>query len=275
MLPRMSEQGDAAPSVIDPTVPSTARVYDAGLGGKDNYEADRELLRRMQQVSPEITDLAVASREFLTRACRFLARDAKIGQFLDCGSGLPTVDNVHEVVQRHNPETQVVYVDNDPVVIAHGRALLADNDQTEFVAGDIFRPDAVLHTQEVHSGLDWSEPIGLVHSMTMHFCGPDAATVMAEYIAALPSGSFVVFSHAYDPEDEHSAVARGIEQVYEGASSGAVHFRTRSEIENMLSGLELLEPGLVQPADWWPGGPREEPRKPAEHCVLVGVGRKP
>lgn len=266
--------GDVPPGV-DPTVPSTARVYDAGLGGKDNFEADRALLHRMQQIAPEITQLAVASRAFLVRACRFLARDVRIAQFLDCGSGLPTADNVHQVVQRYHAEARVVYVDNDPVVIAHGQALLEENELTHVVAGDIFHPAGLLNDETVHKGLDWTEPIGLIHSMSMHFAGSDAAAVMNDYIAALPSGSYLVFSHAFDPEDDYSEVARGIERVYQGASSGAVRFRTRAEITSILDGVELLEPGLVRPTDWWPEGPRQKPLQPAEHCLIAAVGRKP
>lgn len=272
----MSESGIDVPASIDPRVPSTARVYDAGLGGKDNYEVDRELLHKMQQVAPEITELALASREFLVRACRFLARDVGITQFLDCGSGLPTVDNVHQVVQRYNSYARVVYVDNDPVVNAHGRALLAEDDRSHFTSGNIFRPDELLHDETIRGELDWDEPVGLIHSMSMHFCADsDATSVMRDYVAALPAGSFVVFSHAFDPEDDHQEIAEGIEQVYAGASSGAVRFRTRAELETMLGGLELLDPGLVRPAEWWPSGPRSEPLKPAEHCLVAAVGRTP
>lgn len=271
----MSEPGIDFSSAIDPTVPSTARVYDAGLGGKDNYEVDREMLRKVQAVAPEVTELAIAARAFLIRAVRFLARDVGIGQFLDCGSGLPTADNVHEVAQRYNHDARVVYVDNDPVVIAHGQALLADNNRSHVVPGDIFRPAALLDDQTVRRELDWDEPLALIHSMTLHFCADDPAAVLRDYVDALPSGSLVVFSHALDSEDEYSTVARNIEGVYQGASSGRIHFRTRTEIEAMLTGLDLLEPGLVQPADWWPEGPRVTPLKLADHCLLAAVGRKP
>ncbi|MEV4604766.1 SAM-dependent methyltransferase [Amycolatopsis sp. NPDC049253] len=272
----MSELDDDFAMVIDPTVPSTARVYDAGLGGKDNYEVDREMLRKVQAVAPEVTELAIVAREFLIRAVRFLARDIGIDQFLDCGSGLPTAENVHEVAQRSNPDARVVYVDNDPVVLAHGRALLADNEQTHIVRGDIFQPAKLLEDQTVRGELDWDKPLALIHSMSLHFCADDPAAVLRDYLEALPSGSYVVLSHALDPEDdEYSAVARNIERVYQGASSGRVHFRTRAEINTMLAGLELLKPGLVQPADWWPAGPRMQPLKLSDHCLLAGVGRKP
>ncbi|WP_326836843.1 SAM-dependent methyltransferase [Amycolatopsis rhabdoformis] len=272
----MSELDDDFATVIDPTVPSTARVYDAGLGGKDNYEVDREMLRKVQAVAPEVTELAVVARRFLIRAVRFLARDMGIDQFLDCGSGLPTAENVHEVAQRFNPDAHVVYVDNDPVVLAHGRALLSDNENTRIVRGDIFRPATLLADPTVRRELDWNKPIALIHSMSLHFCADDPAAVLREYRDALPSGSFLVFSHALDPEDdEYSVVARNIERVYQGASSGQIHFRTRAEIDSMLAGFEPIEPGLVQPADWWPEGPRVQPLKLSDHCLLAGVARKP
>lgn len=263
------------PAYIDTTVPSTARVYDAALGGKDNYEVDRELLQKMDHLVPGVRQAAVVNRNFLTRACQFLIRDAGVEQFLDCGSGLPTAENVHQVVQRHNPHAPVVYVDNDPIVLAHGRALLEDNEWTRFAPANIFAPFELLATELVRHHLDWTRPMVLVQVATMHFCDDDPAAVMRHYIDALPSGSYVVFSHAYDPQDEHHDEAKQFEETYAAASAGRMYFRTREELEPMLNGLELLEPGLVRAADWWPKGPREEPLQPAEHCILAAVGRKP
>lgn len=274
-LPGAPDADRDIPTYIDPTVPSTARVYDAGLGGKDNFEVDREMLRKVQAVAPEITQLALASRAFLVRACRFLARDAKVANFLDCGSGLPTADNVHQVVQRYNPGASVVYVDNDPIVVGHGRALLSENDLTHFTARDIFDPATLLRDDTVRAELDWSGPICLIHSMTMHFCQDDPTPIMQEYIANLPSGSFVVFSHAFDPQNEYQETIRKVEHASAGASAGQVHFRTRDELKAMLAGLELLDPGLVCPADWWPEGPQQGPPVPIERCIVSAIGRKP
>src|SRR5882724_8517085 len=134
----------SVPVGVDPTRASIARVYDAFLNGKDNYEVDREVLRAVQKAAPEAVDLATENRGFLIRACRFLAGQTGIDQFLDCGSGLPTAENVHQVVQRINPDATVVYVDNDPVVAAHGRALLEENERTQLVTGDIFQPQELL-----------------------------------------------------------------------------------------------------------------------------------
>jgi len=261
---------------IDTTVPSTARVYDAALGGKENYEVDRQLLEKIDQLVPQVGQLAVINRNFLTRACRFLARQTGIDQFLDCGSGLPTAENVHQTVHRYNPRARVVYVDNDPIVIAHGRALLEEDSNTRFAAADIFTPDEVLYNETVADSIDWSEPMVFLQVATMHFCDDerDPVAIMRTYVDALPSGSYVVFSHTLDPQDEYHEVAKQIQQNY-AASGGNLHFRTREQLEPMLEGLDILAPGLVSPTDWWPAGPRASPRLPVEHCGIAAVARKP
>src|ERR1044072_4563288 len=157
------EAPSSVPVGVDPTRASIARVYDAFLGGKDNYAIDREVFNKVQQVAPEARDLGWSNRNFLTRAVRFLTDQGGIRQFLDCGSGLPTAENTHQIAQRIDPEARVVYVDNDPVVIAHGEALLTEHDFTHFVAADIFRPQEVLNNPVVQQHLDFTKPLGLVH----------------------------------------------------------------------------------------------------------------
>ncbi|MDQ4032413.1 MAG: SAM-dependent methyltransferase, partial [Actinomycetota bacterium] len=233
------------PVEIDTTKASIARAYDAALGGKDNYEVDREVVRQLQQVAPEITQFAWDNRDFLIRVTRFLAGEAGITQFLDCGSGLPTAENTHQVAQRIQPEARVVYVDNDPVVLAHGRALLEENDQTHLSAADIFEPREVLNDAVVCKHLNFAEPIALFQLSTLHHYDGErgAADIMREYIDALPSGSYVALSHCFDPENEYSELARRMEQVFLHSPLGSGWFRTRTEIESMLPGLELIEPG--------------------------------
>src|SRR6266540_6243231 len=136
---------EVAPVYIDTSKASIARVYDAFLNGKDNYEIDRLVLRQVQAVAPEAAQLAWDNREFLIRVTRLIASQTGVTQYLDCGSGLPTAENTHQVAQRIAPDSRVVYIDNDPVVLAHGRALLEENDQTHFVSADIFKPVQVLH----------------------------------------------------------------------------------------------------------------------------------
>lgn len=268
----------AAPSHIDTSKASIARVYDAFLNGKDNYEIDREVLRRVQQVAPEATQLGWDNREFLIRASRFIASQGEINQYLDLGSGLPTAENTHQVVQRIRPEARVVYVDNDPVVLAHGRALLEENDQTHFVSADIFKPAEILGNETVRQHLDFTEPMALFQLGTIHHYGGErpAPDIMQEYIDALPSGSYVAISHFYDPQTtEHSQLARRLEEVFLHSPMGTGLFRTREEIEAMFCGLELVEPGLTLCVDWWPDGPRLKPRSPIQYCIVGGVARKP
>jgi hypothetical protein len=271
------EADEAVPPYIDVSKASVARVYDAFLNGKDNYEIDREVLHRIEQVAPEATQLGWDNREFLIRASRFIASQTGITQYLDCGSGLPTAENTHQVVQRIQPEARVVYVDNDPVVLAHGRALLEENDQTHLIGADIFEPSKVLENEVVRKHLDFSEPIALYQCGTMHhYTGNRYAEIMKEYIDALPSGSYVALSHFFDPETtEHSALARKMEEIFIHSPMGSGSFRTRAQIESMLPGLELVEPGLVRCSDWWPDGPRIKPMASVQYCIAGAVGRKP
>jgi hypothetical protein len=270
---------DAVPAYIDTTKASIARVYDAFLNGKDNYEIDREVLRRLQRVAPEAIRLGGDNRDFLIRVTRFIASQTGITQFLDCGSGLPTAENTHQVAQRIEPEARVVYIDNDPVVLAHGRALLEENDRTHFSAGDIFNPDEILNNQVVRRYLDFSEPIALFQLGTLHHYNGERSpqSIMAEYIDALPSGSYVAISHFFDPETtpELNELARKMEQTFLHSPMGSGLFRTRTEIEGMFLGLELVDPGLVRCADWWPDGPRIKPLDPVQYCIVGAVGRKP
>ncbi len=189
---------DVTPVHIDTTKASIARVYDAALGGKDNYEVDREVVRRLAQLVPDIGKYAWDERNFLIRVTRFLAGEAGITQFLDCGSGLPTAENIHQVAQRIQPDARVVYIDNDPVVLAHGRALLEENDQTHFSAADIFEPRQVLNDEIIRKHLDFSEPIAVFQLGTLcHYDGERSPqSIMQEYIDALPSGSYVTWRSA-------------------------------------------------------------------------------
>ena len=273
----LTEQGQRIPVGVDPTRASIARVYDAFLNGKDNYEIDRAVLAQVQERMPTARELGVENRAFLIRVCRFLATQTDITQFLDCGSGLPTAENVHQVVQRMNPESEVVYIDNDPVVLAHGRALLEENEHSHFVAEDIFEPKTVLANDEINSRIDFSRPLAFMMMGTLHhFNGPRTAPaeIMREYIAALPSGSYVAISHFLDPENEYSTTAREAEEAFLHSPMGSGTFRTRVELLELVDGLELIEPGLVRCADWWPDGPRLKPLTPAQRCIAGVVGRK-
>ena len=218
-------------------------------------------------------------RAFLVRAVRFLAGEAGIDQFLDCGSGLPTAENTHQAAQRLNPEARVVYVDNDPTVVAHGRALLEENDQTFFAPADLTEPRQVLDDPVVTRNLDFTRPIALLQLGTLHHydeSGPlSCVEIMKQYIDALPSGSYVALSHFFDPQNEDSELARRMENVFLHSPLGSGTFRTEEQILAMMPGLDLIDPGLTLCVQWWPDGPQLRPLVAAQRCIVGVVGRKP
>jgi len=270
------------PAGVDPNRASIARVYDAALGGTDNFEIDRRVLAQVATAAPEVNYLAWSNRNFLTRAVRFLADQGGIRQFLDCGSGLPTAENTHQIVQRIDREARVVYVDNDPVVIAHGQALLEENDYTFFASADIFEPSEVLNNETVRKHLDFAEPIALLHIGTLHhYTADNGSELMKEYIDALAPGSFVAIAHFFDPETpEHSELARQMEDLFLHSPMGSGKFRTHDELVAFLPDLEIVSPGPGKPGDlelcdyWWPDGPRLRPLNRVEQCIAGAVARK-
>ncbi|MFP5068096.1 SAM-dependent methyltransferase [Pseudonocardia nantongensis] len=265
-----------APAYIDTTKASIARVYDYALGGKDNYEVDRETIERVRKVAPEVNQLAVDNRAFLIRAARFIATQTSITQYLDCGSGLPTAENTHQIVQRLQPEARVAYVDNDPTVIAHGRALLEDDDQTMFSPADIRDPAAVLGDPAIQEFLDLEQPIALFQIGTIHHFADadDPRRIMAEFVERLPVGSFVAVAHFFDPENADTELARRMEQVFVHSPMGSGRFRTRAELEGLFPGLDMIEPGVVPCFQWWPDGPQISQEDPVQRCIAGGVGVK-
>ncbi|WP_048876288.1 SAM-dependent methyltransferase [Saccharomonospora saliphila] len=273
----------SVPVGVDDTRASIARVYDAALGGKDNYAIDREVLEQARAVTPEISEMAWANRNFLVRAVRFLALHAGMRQFLDCGSGLPTAENTHQIAQRVDRTATVVYVDNDPVVLAHGQALLASDERTRMVDADIFTPGDVLGHPGVTGALDFSQPVALLHVSTLHHYGDESCAEMVRgYLDALPSGSYFVLSHLLDPEDpELTPTARRLEQVALNSAMGSGTFRTREQIERLAGDWEIVAPGpdhtpeLVPCDRWWPDGPALRPLTATEQLFGCLVARKP
>jgi SAM-dependent methyltransferase len=275
-----------APPGVDPYRASVARIYDYLLGGKDNYEVDRREAARIIEKMPELADAARENRSFLIRAIRFLATNAGISQFLDCGSGLPTAENVHQVAQRIRPDAKVVYSDYDPIVAANGRALLEDNSLTRYIQADIFEPGSILDNDIVQSHLNWGEPIAVLFVATLHHHKGDRARpaeVTAEFLDRLPPGSYLVISHLIDPDDgsgEDEAVAQLREIVSKGSLRGVIS-RTQTEIRELFHTTELVPPGpghaaeIVTLTDWWPDGPLLQPANVAQRIMAGGVGRKP
>jgi SAM-dependent methyltransferase len=265
---------------IDTDSPSVARGYDHWLGGKDNFEVDRTILRAIEEVVPEARPLAQENRNWLVRAVRFLSSPlhAGIDQFLDLGCGLPTMQNVHQVAQRNNPESVVVYVDNDPTVAAYGRAMLVENDHTHFSINDLRYPDGILNDPLVTANLDFDRPIALIHSGTMHHTADEhrPREIMQRYIEALPSGSYVAMSHfSWPPDSErYREMAAEIENLLHDLVASC-WWRSNDEVESFLDGLELLPPGLVRTVDWWPEGPLLQEKSEITNLIYAALAHKP
>jgi S-adenosyl methyltransferase len=264
---------------IDMSKPSVAGVYDCFLGGKDNYAVDRAVVSQITAMAPEMTRLVRAERAWLGRVTRFLVHSIRIEQLLAVGAGMPTVENTHEAAQRINSDTRVIYVDDDPVVLAHGRAILEENDLTHLVDADLARPDEVLGHEKVKKFLDPELPVALIHSRTLHHVPDDQSPleIVRRYMELLPSGSYLVLTHFCDPEDDGPAtkLARNIEGVFTRSRMRPVYFRPRAEIEAFFDGLELVEPGIGRLRDWWPDGPLVAPATKEDDMLLGGVARKP
>lgn len=222
--------------------------------------------------------MARNNRRWLSRVIGYLADAVGMDQFLDLGSGLPPVQNTHQVAQQWNPDARVVYVDNDPAVNAYGRALLVENTQTAFATGDLRRPPEVLATREVRSHLDLNRPLVLMQIGTLPHVddGNDPWATMRDWVGQLPSGSYVPITHTYNPHDDSPLAeqAAALERAFHDSAMKSGRFRPRGDIEQFFSGLQLLEPGLVPVAEWYPAGPAVgEPG--VERLLLGGVGYKP
>jgi O-methyltransferase involved in polyketide biosynthesis len=259
---------DSEPPPIDSSVPHSARIWNYWLGGKDNFAADREVGDQMREIYPDIVEVARVSRAFLVRVVRYLAGDVGIRQFLDIGTGLPTVNNTHEVAQAIAPDCRVVYVDNDPLVLVHARALLTSTPEgaTDYVDADVHDPDQIL--QAAARTLDFTQPVAL---MMLGILGnvieyADARAIARRLVDAVPSGSYVVVNDGTTSEERDAAMQAG-------SDAGITYVvRTPEEIAGYLDGLELLEPGVVPTPRW-----RPEPGAgvPEELAVCCGVARKP
>lgn len=262
---------------IDTSRPSIARVYDAFVGGKDNFEVDREVYRTILEVAPEAAEVGRQCRAWLIRVVRFLTGQAGIDQFLDLGSGLPTAENTHQAAQRLDSDAQVVYVDNDPAVAAHGRALLEENDRTHFAVADLRQPEEILAQPTVTRNIDLSRPVGLIQCNTLHHLtdADDPVDVMRRYLAALAPGSFVAISHLHNPGDdsERAELAEESQRRF-NTMMASCFYRSRDEIQSMFDGLEMIEPGLTHLHEWWPDGPQLGQPSHSDHLLLGGVARK-
>jgi S-adenosyl methyltransferase len=264
-----SAQSPDLSSRLDTAIPHSARIWNYWLGGKDNFAADREVGDKVKQVYPDVVDVAVASRAFLGRVVRFLAGEVGIRQFLDLGTGLPTADNTHQVAQQVAPASRIVYVDNDPLVLVHARALLTSSPEgvTDYVDADVHDPDEILRA--AGRRLDFAQPVAV---MMLGILGnvadsdqPSPAQIVDRFISAVPSGSYLVLNDSVvTPET--------VDAVQTARSGGAdYHLRTPEHLAGFLDGLEIVEPGVVPTPLWRP----EPGSRPAALNVYCGVARRP
>ncbi|WP_436759574.1 SAM-dependent methyltransferase [Streptosporangium sp. V21-05] len=257
---------DQIPKGVQTHIPNVARMYDYYLGGKDNFPVDRQAAEKALEIVPEIRHGARANRAFLGRTVGFLA-EAGIDQFLDIGTGLPTQNNVHQVA----PDARVVYVDNDPTVLVHGRAILGKNENVTIVEGDVRRPGEILEHPDVRAAIDFDRPVGILLLAIMHFV-PDAddpTGIVATLRRAMAPGSHLVLSHV--AVDARPEAADDVVKAYDGASSPFVS-RTGEEIVRLFDGFDVVEPGIVNLPEWRPVPGTAVPYRGIGSYFLGGVG---
>jgi len=249
---------DWAPEHIDITRASVARVYDYALGGAHNFAVDREVADKVTRAMPELRDVLRGNRVFLTRAVHHLL-GLGIRQFLDLGSGIPTVGNVHEIAQQADPGARVVYVDSDPVAVAHSQALLADNPNAAVVEADLTDPAKVFASPEVQKLIDFAQPVGVLMVSVLHFLPDEAdpAAIVREYMDATVPGSHLVMSHAHRGEEPPAGLDRALGEYSDNVQQ--MHARNHDEILAIFGGLALL-PARLAPVDvWGPEGTLGDP----------------
>lgn len=268
----MLERPSWAPVEVDLTRPSAARVYDYYLGGSHNLEVDRRMAREAIDMWPELPMIMQSNRAFLRRAVQFVV-DQGVTQFLDIGSGIPTVGNVHEVAQQHTPQARVVYVDSDPVAVAHSRAILAGDDRTAVVHADLRESTSLLQDPAVRATLDVDQPVALLMVAVLHFV-PDAddpGRRVAELRDQLAPGSYLAVSHA--STQGRPEFADSHRQLYRRTPT-PMSMRTREQIEQFFEGFDLVDPGLVWLPQWRPTDPEQAQERPERTTGYAGVGRK-
>ncbi|NUT49622.1 MAG: hypothetical protein HOV94_20280 [Saccharothrix sp.] len=263
------------PTGVDISVPSSARIYDYMLGGGHNFAVDRAVGARLEGSMPGLRNAARVNRAFLGRVVLFML-DQGVRQFLDVGSGIPTVGNVHEVAQSAAPGCRVLYVDRDPVAVAHSELMLVGNDDAAVVQADMREPETILEGAEAHRLLDFDRPIGLLMLLMLHWV-PDSAdphALLARYRDALAPGSYLAITHATGDHQGEDLTA-ATDAIKQSNSPDQMNLRSHAEITRMFDGFELVPPGLVGCGEWRPGGPGDIAAHPEMNMlVYAGVGRK-
>ena len=263
------------PQDINTDVAHPARVYDYWLGGKDNFPADRALAEHIMEAIPTMRTMAAANRAFLSRAVRYLAEEAGIRQFLDIGTGIPTSPNVHEVAQAVAPDSRVVYVDNDPIVLAHARALLTSQEagETSFIGADLRQPKSILDHPTLMSTLDLSQPVAvMLVAVLMYFRdtdNPNPFEMVAMLLEAMPPGSYLAITH---PTADFNAEAMGGAVAAAERSGVTLVPRNQAETEEFFAGLDVVDPGVTPVLSWRPDKPPDDSRSA---YYWAGIARKP
>jgi hypothetical protein len=259
------------PADLDTGVANPARIYDYWLGGKDNFAADREAAEQVIAVFPGIIPGVMANRAFLGRAVRYLAGEAGVRQFLDIGTGIPAKDNVHEVAQAVAPESRIVYVDNDPIVLAHARALLTSTPEgaTTYIEADLRDVDKIL--RDATATLNFDQPIAITLLMILMLV-ENPYDIVARLMDAVPSGSYLVISHPAKDVDT-GQISEAYERLNERMGDTQGTLRTHAEVAAFFDGLEMVPPGLVQLHRWRPDSPDAD--LSYEVPAYCGIGRKP
>lgn len=256
-----------------PDIPSPARIYDYLLGGKDNYPADRQAGDEIAIHLPNIREAVGWNRTFLRRAVRFFVADAGIRQLIDIGTGLPAAGNAHDVATKIEPATRIVFVDNDPVVLAHGRDMLQGVPDAVIVEHDLRAPAEILADPELRRLIDFSEPVAILLTAVLHFISDadDPAAIIAELLAPFPPGSYLALSHV---TADATPAMNDAAKVFDEATAQA-HVRGHDEVLALVAGLDLVEPGLVWTPQWRPEPGSEMPSRPADFAYYALVARKP
>lgn len=254
---------------VDTSLPNPARIYDYGLGGDHNFASDREAFHKLLEVDPDSRTVVRSNRAFLRRAVRFCL-ERGITQFLDLGSGVPTVGNVHDAAHEMNPDARVVYVDNEPIAAAHTRRLLQDQPNTAIIQEDLRDPEAVLNAPETTELLDFSQPVGLMMAAVLHWVGDDVTDLLARYRRALAPGSALAISHLTD--EDLPEQMRKVEAIFD-ETSVPVTYRPRSQASELFTGFDIVEPGAVYCSEWR-SEPHESLAEPERTKIWAAVGIK-
>jgi hypothetical protein len=263
---------EQVPTGVDTSIPSIARVYDYYLGGKDNFACDRDFAEHLRAAVPEAPIMANQNRAFLGRVVRFLARRG-VNQFVDIGTGLPTQNNVHQVVQTLVPDARVAYVDNDPIVLAHARALLAENQNTIAIEGDLRTPETILTNTDLRKLIDFDQPVAFLLIGILYFLVEEDGPfdIVDQFKAAMAPGSYLAISHVVS-DDDLAALTRAQEFYRTFLRRPGDARRTRAQVRDFFDGLDLVDPGLVCVRDWHADDTTDD----SPLTWMVGaVGRKP